>query len=303
MFYLGLIFLKIIGYLLSFFPRKIFIALGKTLGTLLLKVKFRKDVALGNLQIAFPFLDQSQRERFLVDSYKEMGILFLELLGSFFGFRKFVSDQCDIEGIENLKKAQEEGKGVFVFSAHLGNWEVLAAAGPILFNTPATMVTKELKPRWFQRAVSLTRELYGVKMALEPRTMMPIKRALKNNQIVGFMMDQFAGAPVGARVPFFGKPVGSHIALATLAIRTGAPVVPAIAVRKPNGRYLLRLDRPISTIFHEDFKQAVILNTAQYVSHTEGWIKEFPLQWMWIHRRWKGNLSPLRPGEVGEMLD
>lgn len=132
--------------------------------------------------------------------------------------------------------------------------------------------------------------------------MAPIKRALKNNQIVGFVMDQYAGAPVGARVPFFGVPVGSHTALAALALRTDVPVLPAIAIRKPDGRYLLRFDPILETIQHEDPKEAVLLNTAQYVKHTEGWIKEFPLQWMWVHRRWKGDLSPLPPHAVGEML-
>jgi KDO2-lipid IV(A) lauroyltransferase len=187
-------------------------------------------------------------------------------------------------------------------TAHLGNWEVLAASGPVLFSTGVTMVTKELKPAWLQRAVWVTRELLGIRMALEPRTMPGILRALKKGEIVGFVMDQYAGAPVGARVPFFGKPVGSHTALALLAQRTGAPVVPGLAVRRPDGRYLIRFDRPIPTENSGDQEKDVLANTAAYVSHTEAWVKEFPLQWMWVHRRWKGDLSPLPPGAVGEML-
>jgi KDO2-lipid IV(A) lauroyltransferase len=165
-----------------------------------------------------------------------------------------------------------------------------------------TIVTKELKPGWFHRVVTVTRELLGVKMACEPRTMSGILREFKNQGIVGFVMDQYAGAPVGARVPFFGKPVGSHTALAALALRTGVPVVPALAVRRPNGRYLVRFEPVIPLVSRPEPEQAIVANTAGFVRHTEAWVREFPEQWLWIHRRWKGDLSPLRAGAEGEIL-
>ena len=79
-------------------------------------------------------------------------------------------------------------------------------------------------------------------------------------------------------------------------------LVPAISVRQPNGRYLIRFDAPLETIDTGEQEKDILQNTAAYVAHTEAWIKEFPLQWMWVHRRWKGDLSPLPPGAVGEML-
>lgn len=302
MYYFAMILLKLIGYFLTFLPRRVFLWLGAGLGALLLKANFRRKVAEGNLQLAFPYLTGAERNRFLQESYRETGILFLEMLFSFYRFDRFIERFCDIENQHHLDAALAHGKGVFVMSAHLGNWEVLTASGPTLFKTPVTMVTKLLKPEWFHRVVSVTRELLGVEMAVEPRTMKAILKALKQKNIVGVVMDQYTGAPVGARVPFFGYPVGSHTFLAVLALRTGAPVVPAISVRKPNGRYLIRFDPPMETIHEENQESAVIRNTAQYVRHTEAWVKEFPLQWMWIHRRWKGDLSPLPPGAVGEML-
>ena len=302
MYYLALTLLKLIGYFLAFLPRRVFLWVGAGLGWILRRLKFRRKVAEGNLELAFPYLTRNERERFLEGSYREMGVLFLEMLFSFYRFQRFVEKYSDIEGAHHMHEALARGKGVFVMSAHLGNWEVLTASGPTLFRTPVTMVTKALKPAWFHRVVAVTRELLGVEMACEPRTMKAILRALKAKNIVGVVMDQYTGAPVGARVPFFGYPVGSHTFLAVLALRTDAPVVPAISVRKPDGRYLIRFDAPLETIRDENHEKAVILNTAQYVKHTEAWVKEFPLQWMWVHRRWKGDLSPLPPGSVGEML-
>jgi KDO2-lipid IV(A) lauroyltransferase len=263
---------------------------------------FRKKVMTENIGLAFPEKSNEDQLLLIHEVYKELGILLLEILRSFYRFDDLLRRYADFEGEENLTQALAQGKGVFVMTAHLGNWELLTVSGPWRFLTSVTMVTKQLKPLWLHRIIAVTRHLLGVQMAIEPRTMHDIIRALRRKEMVGFVMDQFAGAPVGARVPFFGKAVGSHTALATLAIRYGAPVVPAIAVRKPNGRYLIRFDAPFSTLSDPDPDKAILLNTAAYVRHTEAWIREFPAQWLWIHRRWKGNLSPLAVGQVGEML-
>jgi Kdo2-lipid IVA lauroyltransferase/acyltransferase len=302
MFYLALILLKLLAFALSLLPRPLFLLMGRGLGRLLAGFHFRERVAAANLELAFAEKDPASRAELLRSQYAELGVLFLEMLRSFYRFDRFVERNSDVEGEEHLRAALAQGKGIFVMTAHLGNWEVLTASGPTLFGTGVTMVTKELKPKWFHRVVEVTRSLLGVQMACEPRTMQGILRALKRKEIVGFVMDQYAGAPVGARVPFFGKAVGSHTALATLALRTGAPVVPAVSVRKPGGRYLIRFEPPFPLEERSDPQASVIANTALFVRHTEKWVREFPEQWMWIHRRWKGDLSPLPPQVEGEML-
>lgn len=302
MFYFGLIFFKLIGFFLSFFPRSLFLAAGRGLGNILSFCGFRKRVVEENLALAFPEKSQGEMQSLTREIYRELGTLFLEILRSFYRFDDLLRRHTDFCGEEHLRDALAEGKGVFVLSAHLGNWELLTISGPWRFFSSVTMVTKKLKPDWLHRIIEVTRQLLGVRMAVEPKTMQDILKALRRKEMVGFVMDQYAGAPVGARVPFFGKAVGSHTALAALALRTGAPVVPALAIRQTNGRYLIRFDPVLPTLTHEDPDQAILLNTAAYVRHTEAWIREFPSQWLWIHRRWKGDLSPLPEGKVGELL-
>lgn len=301
MFYLALSALKLIAFPLSLLPRKVFLALGRGLGGLLFQLDFRVGVAKENIWLAFPEKSEEEKARLLRASYSELGITFLELLRLFYRFDRFLDRYCDVENGQYLQAAAKE-KGCFCMTAHLGNWEVMTAAGPNLTNVGTLMVTKRLKPEWLNRVVEITRSLLRIRMAFEPRTMPEIVRALKRTDAIGFVMDQYAGAPVGARVPFFGKPVGSHTALATLALRMGVPVVPGIAVRRPNGRYLVRFDPPLKLEERGDPDATVIANTALFVRHTEAWIREFPEQWLWIHRRWKGDLSPLPPNVEGEML-
>jgi KDO2-lipid IV(A) lauroyltransferase len=303
MFYLALVLLKLLAIPLSLLPRQVFLALGRALGGLLFLLGFRVKIARANIKLAFPEWEQERQERLLRDHFQELGVLFLELLRMFYRFDRFFDLYADVEGHEPLQRILDEGgKGVFVFTSHIGNWEVLTLSGRRVFGRTSVMVTKELKPAWLHRVVGVTRSLLGVEMANEPRTMRGVMRGLKQNNLVGWVMDQYAGAPVGARVPFFGKPVGSHTALAALALRTGTPVIPAVAVRKPDGRYLVRFGAPVQLLERVDRQASVIANTALFVRLTEATVREFPAQWLWIHRRWKGDLSPLPPQAEGEML-
>jgi KDO2-lipid IV(A) lauroyltransferase len=259
-------------------------------------------IARANIELAYPEWEQARRDQLLHDHYLELGVLFLEMLRMFYRFDRFFDRYVDVEGKEHLQAVLDKGKGVFAMTAHIGNWEVLTLCGRHVFGRTAVMVTKELKPRWLHRAVGVTRSLLGVEMANEPRTMQGVLRGLKQNNLVGWVMDQYAGAPVGARVPFFGKPVGSHTALATLALRTKTPVITAYAVRKPDGRYLLKFEAPFELLDRGNAEASVIANTALFVRRTEALVREYPAQWLWIHRRWKGDLSPLPPHSSGEML-
>jgi KDO2-lipid IV(A) lauroyltransferase len=123
---------------------------------------------------------------------------------------------------------------------------------------------------------------------------------LKEKKTVGFVLDQYAGPPIGIRVPFFGVPVGTANIVATLAKRTGAPVLPAISYRTPEGGYRVVVGPALEWISHPDPHQELALNTALYVSTLEGYIRSCPEQWLWTHRRFKGDFAPLRPQEWQE---
>ena len=297
-----IIILKILAIFLWLLPRSPFLFLGRVTGFFLFLIGFRTKIARENLERAFPEKTKEEKQGILRANYLHYGIVLLEFIRSFWRYGDFVKEQCVVEGESNLRAALEKGKGVLVFTAHIGNWELLPAAGASLLHVPSTMVTKHLKPEWLHDFIVSERESVGVKMAFEPRTMQTVLRALGKKEIVGFVMDQYMGAPFAARVPFFGIPVGSQIALATIAGRMEAPVVPASVYRRADGRYVVSFEAEMPLSKSSDREQAVLENTANYVKKTEEWVRERPEQWLWIHRRWKGNLSPLAPNSVGEFV-
>ncbi len=285
---------------------------GKLSGKIFYWFGFRRSVMEKNLSRAFPSLSREELESLVNQNYQHFSQLLFEFIRSFsvMGFRNFLEREVRCEGEQHLREALSEGRGAFVMTAHLGNWEVLPAHGTHVLGVPVTMVTKTLKPSWLHDIVESTRLRLGTRMAFEPKTMKIVMKALKNKEVVGFAIDQFAGAPVGARVPFFGTPVGSHTALATLALRTGSPVVPGLAIRNPDGGFTVRFEPKIQTIrvteaspgYASARAEEVIRNTAAYTAWVEERVRKNPEQWLWIHRRWKGDLSPLPSKVLGEML-
>jgi KDO2-lipid IV(A) lauroyltransferase len=162
----------------------------------------------------------------------------------------------------------------------------------------ALMVTKHLKPEWLHRRLEKVRRSAEVRGTYEPRTLKDVLKELSQGGTVGFVLDQYAGPPVGIRVPFFGVPVGTQTAVAILAKRTGAAVLPIRNHRTKDGVIEIRIDPPVPWVEAGD--QTLAVMTAKYTEILEEHIREVPGQWLWVHRRFKGDLSPLRREEWSE---
>ncbi len=315
---LVLLFFRAIALTYYFSPPFLKALYGRLLGGLLEALKLRRKVVEQNLGIAFPTEEKPARQRRIADAYVHLGNLILEIFLVLLPFglmRKYVQKWVTLEGLENFRNAQAQGKGVILLTSHLGNWEVMAAtSGEHAPGMNLLMVTKHLKPEWLHQAIEKGRTACGVQATYEPRTLRDVLRHMKTGGAVTFVLDQFAGPPVGVRVPVFGVPVGTTTAVAALVRRTGAIVLPAYNFRSGKGRWTVRIEPALPWISdgisaattateasRKDSQAQVALelaqNTAQYARVLEGHILAHPEQWLWIHRRFKGDLGPLRDQE------
>jgi KDO2-lipid IV(A) lauroyltransferase len=288
---------ELIGWLLSFLPRSAQVSLGRSLGHLLAWRKIRLGVVQQNLQIAFPDKDENFRRQLIRQSYEGLGNLVIEILLIFGPFRSFIEKHSSITGTEHWRAAKKLGKGVIFASSHVGNWEIMAATGAVHDGMDMMIVTKHLKPEWIHRAVERARLRCGVRATYEPKTLKDVLRHLGKNGTVGFVMDQYSGPPVGVRVPVFGVPVGTPAAIAMLAKRTGATVLPVVNWRDEKGRFRVEIRAPLPWATDPDTTREIALNTARFATDLEKDILAHPEQWLWIHRRFKGDLGPIREQE------
>jgi KDO2-lipid IV(A) lauroyltransferase len=190
------------------------------------------------------------------------------------------------DGRERVVQARAGGKGVLILIAHIGNYDLLGMATPTLFRFPLYVISKALRNKGLNRFWQEHRERMGVKIILAHQAYRPAVRALKENALVGFMLDQNRPGHEGVFVPFFGKTASTTPGLAFMSAHTKAPVVPIFIRREPDGRHRLDIGAVIEP--PPDRKEETLLAyTARYTKIIEDAVREAPAQWLWLHKRWK----------------
>lgn len=297
--YLILPVLRVLGWFFYLLPEPLRGAWVWCLGGLLARLQVRARVIEHNLGFAFPGKNPATRQLTRA-AYAHVARLTLEILMLFGPMRSYVLRNVEIRGDHHIRKALKRGRGVILMSSHVGNWEVMAAGAPLILKIPILFVTKRLKPAWLHEAVERARARYEVRATYEPRTLKDVLRELKSNGVVGFVLDQYAGAPVGVRVPVFGIPVGTTTAIAALVKRTGAALIPVVNYRIRGGKFIIEVRPEVPWQAGPNPSRELAANTARYAAAIERDIYSHPEQWLWTHRRFKGDLTPLRPGEWDE---
>jgi len=265
--------------------------IGNVLGSLAYLVIGRhRKIAINSLSIAFPEMSLKEKKRVARFCFAFMAQSTFELL-SFVKNPHYLENIC-IEGRENLEKSLAKKKGVLLLTAHLGNFPLmlfkLAREG-----YPINIVARPMRDKNTDDYVNNLRTKGGVKTIFSyPRKVCigGILNALRNNEIVVIQVDQNFGTG-GVWVKFFGKLAATPIGPITLALRTKAAIIPAYMIREGRGKHQLKIFPEEEPIIKEDRDEAILLNAIKLTRIIEGWIRKFPSQWVWVHRRWKSRPS------------
>ena len=204
------------------------------------------------------------------------------------GFARFpqinkqnVSRWIRYDGLEHFEQALQRGKGVLFATAHLGNWE-LSAFSHGLMCSPMHIVVRPLDNPLLDRLVGQRRQLSGNRIIEKKDFARGILRALSNNQAVGILIDQNAALEEGVFVNFFGVRACAATSFARIAAHSGAAVIPGFALwSDEERRYVLKFYPAV------EISGDAAEDTRRLHAHLEQVIRQFPDQWLWIHRRWK----------------
>jgi KDO2-lipid IV(A) lauroyltransferase len=185
------------------------------------------------------------------------------------------------DGLEHFRQAKKGGKGVLFATAHFGNWELSAFAHGVLTEA-MNVVVRPLDNPFIDRFVEHYRTLGGNRIIEKKNAARGIVRALAANEAVGILIDQNTTPQEGVFIDFFGVKACAGSAFVKLAHHTGAAVLPGFAFwSKKEKRYVLRFYPPVH------MTGDVTHDTQRLHSVIESIVREFPDQWLWIHRRWK----------------
>jgi KDO2-lipid IV(A) lauroyltransferase len=243
-------------------------------------------IALYNLTIAFPEKGMTEKVAIAKRVYRNIALVGAELFDIPSLTSDNIHDIVEVEGIDHCRKALEQGRGILLFSAHFGNWELSAAALSFLLK-PLIVVYRPLDNAVLDDMILQIRSATGNTLLPKERSMRQMLRHLQQNSIVGILIDQNMARQEGVFIKFFSRIACTSDAVAQLALRTKAAVIPSFALRTPQGKYRLLIGEAINTIDTGDWDADVLVNTQNYTNAVEAMVRRYPDQWLWVHHRWK----------------
>jgi Kdo2-lipid IVA lauroyltransferase/acyltransferase len=252
----------------------------------LLHVRLR-HVGKRNLELAFPAKTRREHARILRGVFTSLGRQLAELCL----FPKYTKENVGqvvvYDGFENFERALARGKGVLFLTAHLGAWE-LSAFAHSLHGHPLKIVMRPLDNVYLDGLSRRYRTMHGNATVDKDDFVRGLLSAMKAGETVGILMDTNMTPPQGVFVDFFGIPACTASGLARIALRTDAAVVPGFTIWDPVLRkYRLRFDPAVSLIRTGNDDADAVANTALFTKIIEDYVRRYPDQWLWVHRRWK----------------
>jgi KDO2-lipid IV(A) lauroyltransferase len=237
-----------------------------------------RRTAYRNLKAALPDANARQITDGVYDSIAKMLVAFSRFPDL---DESNIHEWIRYDGFEHFQEAKRRGKGVLFATAHMGAWELSAFAHSLLAE-PMYVVVRSLDNAFIDAEVSSRRAASGNTLIRKKDAARAIFRALQANAAVGVLIDQNASLGEGAFVDFFGIPACAGTAFVRIAQKTGAAVIPGYAVWSDAERkYILRF-YPVLKLTGD-----VQTDTQLLHRHLEKVVREYPDQWLWIHRRWK----------------
>ena len=248
-----------------------------------------------NLEMALPELPRAERNRILRHVFRNLGWQLVE----FCRMRRYTVENTRgwlrTEGMLHYRQAQSRGKGVLVLTGHLGAWE-LSSFYHSLMGHPMGMVIRRLDNRLLDEYVNGIRCLHGNKVLHKDDFARGLLTAMRAGETVGILMDTNMTPPQGVFASFFGIEACTASGLARVALKTGAAVVPGFCLWEARERqYVLHFGPELHFERTGDAERDILTATQQCNDVLESWIRRYPDQWLWIHRRWKTR-PPGQPG-------
>lgn len=252
----------------------------------------RRATVLKNMRVVFGGrFSQNQIEALAKNFYGHFFRVCVENMVMGWMTKNAIKKRVRILGSQHVLDASFKKKGILLLTGHFGNWEFTPVAGMLHFQEfrgRFHIVRRRLVNKFVERV--LFKRFYDVGIDVIPKrnALDEVLRCLANNDVVTFIMDQYANPKKdGILVDFFGQKAGTYRSLAMIARVSGAPVIPTFCYRDTDGIHAMRFSEPIAWIEHADPEKEILENTRAYNCALEAMISEKPEQWFWFHRRWK----------------
>ncbi len=259
-----------------------------------------RRVALFNLRLAFPDWSEAQRLRTMHLMVRNLGWIVAEFAHFPDRTPENISSAITLEGFDNFLAAERRGKGVLLLTGHMGVWELKPVAMALYYRPIHFLVRPIDNPR-VDALVNRYRRLCGSGPIPKNASARAVLRVLRAGGVVGILADQNTAPEEGLFVDFFGVPASTTTGVARMARHTGAAIIPVYTFwDAPHQTYRLRYEPELPVDRTNDPEADVRSTTARCNLALESYVRRFPDQWLWVHRRWRNRPpgeEPIYPDE------
>jgi len=281
--------LVLVTFPFAVLPLRLALRVGDALGLLMYAFwRSRRIIALNNIRSAVErgaLILTEDPGAVIRRNFRNFGKFVIEVNKIYYGFAAPIFRTVELTGVENFRKAQQKGKGVMLITGHCGNWELMAVYLSINL-TKAKIIARKQNNEYLNRFIERTRGKYGNDIIYKQGALKQILTSLKKNETVALLMDQSVIKSEGISIHFLGKNAYAMKTPAVIARKTGAAVVPLFIRRKEEG-HIIEIQEEIPLVSSEDGDTALLHDTINFSRPIEDYIKKYPSDWLWIHRRWK----------------
>jgi KDO2-lipid IV(A) lauroyltransferase len=244
-----------------------------------------RRLAVQNLQHAFPLRTRRECQQVARQMFEHFGRLLMVLLKFSTLTREQMLACVEFEGEDHVRAAHAHGRGVLLFTGHFGFWEINALVHALALQ-PIAVLARPLDNPLLHDLLERVRCSTGNSVIYRRGAIRRVLRALGTNQAVAVLIDQHMQSADAVYVDFFNRPASTTSALAALALKTGAPVVPVFALPLPGGRFRMVYEHPVEPPAAGG-EQGIREFTQRCTDVLEMYVRRYPELWLWMHRRWR----------------
>ncbi|MSO97250.1 MAG: lauroyl acyltransferase [Rhodospirillaceae bacterium] len=241
-------------------------------------------IAKKNISRAFPDLSANERRRVVRDAFDNFGRVMAEYAIIPRLWRSRWDNIIDVQGKDGLQWAVLANKPAIVFTAHIGNWELIPMA-LASYGKPAMLVYRAPNNPLVDTIIARVRERYAA--ALAPKGADGLRSIVEHIQAGGtvfMVVDQKTNT--GPEIPFFGRGARTGKAIARIAMKHGCKLIPAHSERVGRAQFRITFEQPWSVEGNASDAQHVNNALIRINAKIEEWVRAAPGQWMWMHKRW-----------------
>ncbi len=278
---------RFIGFILRLMPINFSLWLGRRIGDLTYYFKRdRRKLALINLKAALGSNYTSKELKLIAKkTFQNLGQTLVEIINFPRIDINYLNKYVTFENLNYIDRALEKGKGVVHLTAHFGNWELSSFAAS-LKGYPIKVFAREQKYLRLNQLLNQYRELSGCRVIRKGMALRELIRALHNNEIIGMLGDQNAGA-TGVQINFFNRLASTATGAIAMALKTKAALLPSFIIRERNIYHRIIVETPLKLEDTGNTNLDIKKGLEKFNILLEKYIVKNPEQWLWLHKRWK----------------